>query len=1087
MQCRKIGGTALPEKEGDGSALFICPECGAFVSESAQVCHKCGARLIEEEGKVEEEKVQARQPEPATLYLCPSCGAFSTEDAARCPRCGEFLPRDIEEAPSAPEVQETEEKKVITFCTVCGAFVPEGVERCPRCNALVSLPDEVKPAALSEEDAALLEMILTAAEEKPEVVKVLRGIPAPRPKEEEEIMSLLVPKKEEGLPPEAQERTEDASLISQGADKEQGKVEPSPAEDLLLDLLGPKEDGKEERVEAEPSAGEDLDSLMSMLVTTEDAKAERMPRRHRRRPVRQRGAAKIEGVFGDKGAMLVCGECGAFMLEGAKHCEICGASIEPSAVVRAPEADAPAPDPARRAEEVLMRILGVSGEVREEEVREPAERAIEICTVCGALMGAGAESCTMCGTLAKDMPLLDLAAYPEPPRAVERGLIVCTSCGGFVREGERFCQRCGRELAPVVKADIPYQWAEQERAAELTLRKLLGVEEIGLPPEEGKEEGLSVCSACGAFMSGTGPCPKCGAGEEDGEVADLIRMLEPSAEEEVVACPLCGANIPSETGECTSCGIALGDHPEARSMAVRELEDLEKDMEEMILREGAPEDILLDLDDAEEGKVPGAGEGEILELVKEIDGTVAELEERAKPTEGIEVPQTEEDITALLDEVIDISGQPSVTEVAVPPEAAEETIESAAPEVIEAPEIEAEPVARALPELPAPLIEERAPEHEVMAGDRLSPGPLPMKREGVREDIPMVREPWRGPAEILVFLSTGVLIFYLVMGLVWPARREFLLVMFEIGVPLIAALRTLRPRHLLGFKARAWAGLFLVAAGGAVVGLVPMRWATPWAPSTEGAALLVVGLIIVTMGVVWASEIRWQSLYLGAVMAVLCTSALLILTGSGLAIPHYLSFGAAVVLFLSSSFFLRSALRFVIETERQVMIGDARYMRKDYKEAAKAYSSAIGAVSRGRGLPRSFDVPWYSKGAALVLMGECEEGLKCLDMALEINPENEITWVNKGNALFRMGKHEEAMECFQRAIDLNPNYEVAWNNLGNMHARQGKLIEALRAYNRAIKINANYRDVWVNKGYVLVKMGKYDEAKRCVATAQGEA
>ncbi len=139
-------------------------------------------------------------------------------------------------------------------------------------------------------------------------------------------------------------------------------------------------------------------------------------------------------------------------------------------------------------------------------------------------------------------------------------------------------------------------------------------------------------------------------------------------------------------------------------------------------------------------------------------------------------------------------------------------------------------------------------------------------------------------------------------------------------------------------------------------------------------------------------------------------------------------------------------------------------------------------VARTKAHPRRVygsDVPWYSKASALMLLDRYEEALECTDIAIKINPNNEIAWVIRGNALSKLNKQVDALKAFNKAIKLNPLYEVAWNNKGNALSRMKNYDDALRCYDEAIKIRPSYREAWVNKGYVLAKLGKYKDAASC--------
>jgi len=147
---------------------------------------------------------------------------------------------------------------------------------------------------------------------------------------------------------------------------------------------------------------------------------------------------------------------------------------------------------------------------------------------------------------------------------------------------------------------------------------------------------------------------------------------------------------------------------------------------------------------------------------------------------------------------------------------------------------------------------------------------------------------------------------------------------------------------------------------------------------------------------------------------------------------------------------------------------------RNYKGAIEELDRAIRLTGE-----EGSDAPWYSKGAALVVLGRYEEALACIDTALRINPRNEVAWVNKGNALARMGRLVDALKCYNSSIKVNPRYEVAWNNKGNALARLGKYPDALRCYEKALEIDGTYKGAWVNKGYVLTKLGDFEAAARC--------
>jgi tetratricopeptide (TPR) repeat protein len=165
---------------------------------------------------------------------------------------------------------------------------------------------------------------------------------------------------------------------------------------------------------------------------------------------------------------------------------------------------------------------------------------------------------------------------------------------------------------------------------------------------------------------------------------------------------------------------------------------------------------------------------------------------------------------------------------------------------------------------------------------------------------------------------------------------------------------------------------------------------------------------------------------------------------------------------------------------RQVVRAEQNVERRNYEQSLAEYDRAIASTAAD--VPGA-EVPWYGKGATLILLGRYDEALRAIDRALDINPRNEVAWVNKGNALARMGRPVDALRAFNAAIKVNALYEVAWNNKGNALARLGKLEESLRCYERALGIDPGYRGAWVNMGFVLTKMGRFDEAASCADRA----
>jgi tetratricopeptide (TPR) repeat protein len=276
-------------------------------------------------------------------------------------------------------------------------------------------------------------------------------------------------------------------------------------------------------------------------------------------------------------------------------------------------------------------------------------------------------------------------------------------------------------------------------------------------------------------------------------------------------------------------------------------------------------------------------------------------------------------------------------------------------------------------------------------------------------------------------------------------------------------------------------GFALAAVGGLAILTVPLHNAAGAAvPDAVDAALLILGTALIAAGGypfrgLPAAHVPWLAALPGLVALSAATAAGLSTGPSAVSAGTWGALMAAVA--ASAALHLRA--RWVdARVAGAVRQAEEMASRRDYRGAILELDRATRLTGA-----KGSDAPWYSKGAALVVLGQYEEAMACIDTALKINPRNEVAWVNKGNALVRMARPVDALRCYNSAIKVNPRYEVAWNNKGNALARLGKFEDALRCYERALAIDGSYRGAWVNKGYVLTKLGDFDAAAKCADEA----
>jgi len=605
----------------------------------------------------------------------------------------------------------------------------------------------------------------------------------------------------------------------------------------------------------------------------------------------------------------------------------------------------------------------------------------------------------------------------------------CQNCGAFVIDEAvvRLCRAfgIGREKAlQLFEAGFRHPTDLRGRRVEEVLER----RESGL---------LFICTNCGSFVAtGDARCPRCAAEFEEGEEAPT------PAEEDIldlVLCPNCGADNGPQEVECEICGESLrppdaGPAPVVASRAEAPgppAEPAHADLEKVDL-------LLEDLEPTKLQEPPGppskpAPAGPVKRPQPGVRRTPASVRARAvEPARPV------------------AAGGPA----------------SRAPMPVHPPS-DAKPVqtraARTAP-TPAPPRPIKHPAEIRVARTRRTRS----RRTGLWTRAGPPPE-YMGPA--VAASAAGLYMSWMMEQPLAAWAIAFALAAFS-GYAVAASYpsRTARLRHLdatllTASAVLAWAAL---VATSEVPGV-----------SVEAASLLAIGTAV-PLG--WTSRriVRTPARPLIAAASGVALLPLAVAAGQGLLYAAH----PAWVLGLVAAWPWPIALtavevraRLVARaTRRELLQAEHDYARRDYAKTLEDYDRAIALSEKGAGRQ---DLPWYGKGATLVLLGQYEEALRAIDRALDINPRNEVAWVNKGNALTKMGRVVDALRSFNAALKVNPRYEVAWNNKGNALARLGRYDEALRCYEKALEIDEAYRGAWVNKGYVLAKLGRYDEAAGC--------
>jgi tetratricopeptide (TPR) repeat protein len=183
--------------------------------------------------------------------------------------------------------------------------------------------------------------------------------------------------------------------------------------------------------------------------------------------------------------------------------------------------------------------------------------------------------------------------------------------------------------------------------------------------------------------------------------------------------------------------------------------------------------------------------------------------------------------------------------------------------------------------------------------------------------------------------------------------------------------------------------------------------------------------------------------------------------------------------------------------------GGCFYNMEKYKEAIECFDKVLNIINseqfpnllillefneRGRLLYQinSYESQAYRlKGTCLSELGKYEEAMKCIDKALEIDPNNTYTWYEKGNALFGLRKYEAAIDAYGELLKIDPGgWLDVWIRKAALHALLNNNKEAVDCYDRALKINSDLAEIWFLKGQALLRLARSDDARYCQGKAK---
>ena len=101
------------------------------------------------------------------------------------------------------------------------------------------------------------------------------------------------------------------------------------------------------------------------------------------------------------------------------------------------------------------------------------------------------------------------------------------------------------------------------------------------------------------------------------------------------------------------------------------------------------------------------------------------------------------------------------------------------------------------------------------------------------------------------------------------------------------------------------------------------------------------------------------------------------------------------------------------------------------------------------------DKAWYGKGVALCQLGKYDDGLSCLDRALQIDPKSVEYLYTTGVCHEWKGKSnwKQAEAYYRKALELAPGQAQFHHKLGSLLQQEGRFQEAIPEYQKAISLD----------------------------------
>ncbi len=1084
------------EETKEKGGLYLCDECGAFVGEESKRCSNCGAIMediddeIDEEGNDDaDEDLDETQEEDGSLYLCTNCGSFVSADSEVCKYCGtsmgeieeeveEEVEQEITEEVIQEKTEEKEEEDGLFLCTNCGAFVSVKSTDCPNCGFTFS--EDIEEEDIPEEYEEEIEPEIPDEEGVQEVqeeidLEVIDELDVGQEEviEPEKSFESIAEELNEGLEQEVSEEKETEELQ---------EIEPELLSEIDEEFLYEDEDIEDSHVSKEEVEAFEVEEKSEDEFYKEPEST----------------STTAEGLHVGDNAKI-CGNCGWISNNSVEECPICHHEFTKEAIDTELEPYDVEDHSMDDDVNTLKKALGLSEKTEEEigsereDITSRDESKVDVCTVCGAFLRNENERCPVCGSLSSETPEIETVDGSHIDYT-DGNLAICDACGAFVKDQKERCSICGSDMEFAKKDIEKEEVSVAETDQEEVIKKFFGQTDDGSKEYEEDEVELYLCTSCGAMVSASAEtCSICQSdlGESDIEPAESYDHSE--VEEE-----------PSETLNTEE---TLDEELEDQDIDefeedYEELEEDDFDLSELMddeeqitgdeideddLGDFAPTSDEIDLEEDEDEFDIKLNE-EIESILKSrYDEEKAEIEDKPDQTEStsdLKEKGLEYDADGLKTEIEDeeksvedfkkdddwircptcksyiskdsefcsVCDQ-SLDEVVGEKETiSEKTILSKATRVSQTVKSEPSVVSKSKPSLkksrPEPDFVESHIQHSL-------------------KNILYKAKDYEVPVSSLSLLAFGGIYFttYRTSDFNYFGELGLILIglFFGLGILTVYAFKD----EIISYSSIGFVGYLI---GIIISSFIPT---SRYILNLNIPLLASAGMTATALGIFWILD---YSLPKKFHYYMLWFSGICILFVAGLTLIFYsvqishLEYTIILPLGLGSVMVMSGTATWYKETIGSYETKSVSLSKRfsNYQDSGNYYEN----ISKTCPVSEEKAIPYYIKGINSCSMGEYEDSIRKFKKALDLEGDNEAIWNNLGTAYSRVGAQEKAKKCLINAINIDEEYAIAWNNLGNVNFRCGNYSEALECYDKALEIQGDYRDAMLNKSQALIKLSK---------------